>query len=296
MQAKGDHTPRPRWPASGTIVVVALVGRGVFVAFDARAVSAAAVGRTLGGARLSGFAREPLLPGALAPSAAGRNLGNAAEVREAMGRALQRLGHGGGRVTLVLPDGVARLALVTLAADADAREYVRFRLAGSLPWPAADGLVEVLPLGRGQVIGAAVRRATVAEYEQLASSAGLASERVHLAPLLALAGVARSREAVHVMLGDTAVSLAAVRDGAVAAFRSRRRDLAEGEATRLLEEATRTARLAGDGASAPRLVFSGSDATRLCARAGAEAAAGVAGTGEWPEAAEAAWLPGVVTA
>jgi len=274
---------------------VALAGRGVYVAFDARAVSAAAVGRSLAGVRLAGFAREPLAPGALAPSAAGRNLGRADEVREAMGRALQRLRHSGGQVTLVLPDGVARLALVELAADADARDYVRFRLAGSLPWPAADGLVEVLPVGRGRVIGAAVRRATVAEYEQLAASAGLEGERVHLAPLLALAGVARARDAVHVMLGDTVVSLAAVRDGAVAVFRSRRRDVAEDEADRLLAEATRTARLAGDGASAPRVVFSGSDAARLCAQMGAEAAVAVPGSGEWPHAAEAAWLPGVVT-
>ncbi len=273
---------------------MALAGRSVFVAFDARAVSAAAVGRPMGGVRLSGFAREPLAPAALSPSAAGRNLARADEVREALRRALQRLGHGGGRVTLVLPDGVARLALVTLAADADARDYVGFRLAGSLPWPAADGLVEVLPVGRGRVIGAAVRRATVAEYEQLAASAGLETDRVHLAPLLALAGVARARDAVHVMLGDAAVSLVAVGDGAVAAFRSRRRDVAEDEVARLLDEATRTARLAGDGASAPRLVFSGSDATRLCAQAEAEAAAGVAGAGEWPEAADAAWLPGVV--
>jgi len=262
------------------------------VAFDARAVSAAAVGRPLGGVRLSGFAREPLAPGALLPSAAGRNLGRADEVREALGRALQRLGRGGG-VTLVLPDGVARLALVTLAAAADARDYVRFRLAGSLPWPATDGLVEVLPVGRGRVIGAAVRRATVAEYEQLAASAGLETERVHLAPLLALAGVGRARDAVHVMLGDAAVCLAAVRDGGVAALRSRRRDVAEDEALRLFDEAERTARLAGDGAGAPRVVFSGADAARLCARAGGEPAALVPGTAEWPQAAEAAWLPGV---
>ena len=95
----------------------------------------------------------------------------------------------------MLPDGVARLVLVEPPRGVLAREYVRYRLASSLPWPAEEGVFDTLDAGSGRVVGAAVRRATVAEYEQAASAAGARVEQVHLAPLLALAGLLRERRA-----------------------------------------------------------------------------------------------------
>jgi hypothetical protein len=274
---------------------VPLLGRRLYLALDASAVTVAALGEAFGGRRARAFARVPLGPGALTPSSSGPNLQRGDEVRSAVRRALEEAG--GGRATLVLPDGVARVALVDLPADAVPRDYVRFRLAASLPWPASEAIVEALPAGRGRVVGAAVRRATVAEYEQAAAAAGLEVDRVHLAPLLALEGLMRAgaREAVHVVLGDVAFCLAPFRGGLPVALRSRRRDRSAGEASRLREEASRAAAVAGNGASPATLVLSGADAPRLRRELGGDAAGrGLEGPGEWRDAADAAWLGGLV--
>jgi hypothetical protein len=275
---------------------VALLGTRLYLGFDASAVTAATVGEGLGGRRVRAFARVPLEPGALAPSPSGPNLPRADEVREAVRRAVEERG---GRATLVLPDGVARVALVDLPEGADARDYVLFRLAPSLPFPAGDAIVDALPAGGRRVVGAAVRRATVAEYEQAVVAAGLAVEQVHLAPLVALAGLMRSgaRDAVHAVLGDVAMCLAAFRDGVPVALRSRRRDRSTGEASRLRREASRAWSLAGDGKDPVRLVVSGAEAARLRHELGREIAGrGLEGPGEWPDAAEApSWLGGLVS-
>ncbi len=190
------------------------------------------------------------------------------------------------------------MALVELPEGADPRDYVLFRLATSLPFAAAEAIVDALPAGGRRVVGAAVRRATVAEYEQAAAGAGLEVERVHLAPLVALAGLMRTgaRDAVHAVLGDVALCLVAFRGGAPAALRNRRRDRSAGEASRLREEASRAAASAGDGADPVRLVVSGAGATRLRHELGEEGAGrGLEGPGEWPDAAEAAWLGGLLS-
>ncbi len=279
---------------------MALLGTELFVALDARAATAAAVGGGVGRRRLRGFARVPLAPGALVPSASGPSLVRPEEAREAIRRAVDGAGSGGGRTTLVLPDGLARLVLLSPPPGADARDFVRFRLAASLPWPGADAIVDVLPIARGRVIAAALRRATVAEHEQALVSAGLELDRVHLAPLLAVQGLVRSgpRDAVHVVLGDAAACVLAVRGGSIAALRSRRRDASPGEAARLAAEAGRTARLAANG-DAPSLpvVFSGAEAARLRLEIDPADVASCPGkvAAEWPEAVEVAWLQGVLS-
>lgn len=271
------------------------------MALDTRAAVAAALASRLGRPRLCGFARVPLEPGAYLPSPSGPCLLRPEAVREAVRRAVAAASPAAGRATLVLPDGLARLALVDVPAGAEAREFVRFRLAASLPWPAAEAAVDVLPMGRRRVVAAALRRAAVAEHEQALASAGVGVERVNLAPLLALAPLPRSgpRDAVHVVLGDAAACVAAVRGATLAALRSRRRDTAPGEAARLAAEAERAARLAanGDGASAPALplAFLGADAARLRRELDAtDVVAGAAALGAWPEAAESAWLAGML--
>jgi hypothetical protein len=278
---------------------VDLIGKGLLVGFDAGAVSVAAIGRGPGRRRVRGFRRAALEPGALVPSPAGSNVVRRDEVREVLERALDDVAPGGGSATLVLPDGIARLTVVETPPEAEARDYVRFRLAPSLPWPASEAIVDLLPLGRGRVVGAAVRRATVAQYEQLAASTGLSVERVHLAPLVALGALLvrgrSARSAVHGVLGDVAMCLAVIRDGELVTLRNRRRDQSEGEGPRLLAEAVRTARLAGDGDGPVQLVLSGSGAARLRDALGPVAeASGLEGPGDWPGAVEAAWLVGAL--
>jgi Tfp pilus assembly PilM family ATPase len=236
-----------------------------FVAFDASSVCAAAVSAGLGRPRLLAFARSALAPGALVPSPSSRNLARAPEVAEAAARAFAALSRPGGGVVLVLPDGLARLALVSVPDGADPREMVRFRLASSLPWPASETLVESLAAGPGQVVGAAVRRGVIHEYEQAAAAAGLVSRRVHLAPLLALEAVLKvPRDGVHVLLGDAAVAIAVVHDGALRALHSRRRDPGSAEAERLAAEAARAAAAVAPGCRLP-VLFSGAGAAVLSA-------------------------------
>ncbi len=264
----------------------------LFVALDACAVTAASVSGRLRGARLRGLARVPLAPGALAPSPSAPSLARADEVRAAIRQAVDRAGFSGLRATLVLPDGLARLALLSPPPDADVRDFVRFRLAPTLPWPAGETMVDVLPVGGGRVVAAALRRASAAEQEQALAAAGIEPERVHLAPLLALQGALRGgpREAVHVLLSDAAACLVAVHQGEPVALRSRRRDPSSGEASRLAEEARRAACLTGNGTGRPPLLFWGVDAPRLRAEIGAGAASADAA----PDEAQAAWLRGAL--
>jgi hypothetical protein len=275
---------------------VARLGTRLYLALDASAVAAATLGEGLGGRRARGFARVPLDPGALAPSPTGPSFARGDEVRGAVRRALEGLG--GGRVTLVLPDGLARIVLFDLPRGAEPRDYVRFRLAASLPWPASETIVDSLPAAHGRVVGAAVRRSTVAEYEEVAVATGLEVERVHLAPLLALEGLVRAgaREAVHVVLGDVALCLATFHEGALVALRNRRRDRSSGEGSRLREELGRTAALAGNGTGPARLVVSGADAERLRREiGGGPFERGLEGPGEWDDSVEAAWLGGLLS-
>ena len=273
---------------------VTLLGTRTYLALDASSVTAAEVSHGVKTARLRTLAREPLPAGALMPGPAGANLADAQAVQSALGLVLDRVGRG--RVTLVLPDGLARLALVEIPPGIDPREYVRFRLAPSLPWPAAEASVETLAVGGSRVVGAAVGRASVAEYEHAAVAAGAQVEQVFLAPLVALSGVLRAggEEAVHALVGDVALCLALVRNGAVAGLRSRRRDRSSGEAARIAEEARRLQATGGNGHGELPLALFGSDAERLRAEIGLRGrtpAAAAAGEGRGDEAP---WLEGLL--
>jgi hypothetical protein len=291
--AKRDHTPRLRRPASGTIGIVLLGFSRLFAAFDARAVSVAVVVGGVATGRLQAFARVPLLAGQLVPSPSGENVPFPDAVRDALRHAVEAAGRGAGAATLVLPEGIARLALLPLPPNAEARDFARFRLGASLPFPVSEAIVEALPAGRARAVGAAVRRGVVAEYERVAASVGLVCERVHLAPLLAIEALrARARDGAHIVLGDTAGCFVVVRAGGVEALRSRRRDSSPGEAGRLLAEAGRVARLAG--LVDARVTFSGSDAARLRGEGGVPDEDPLASPAGPVESAEAAWLPGAV--
>jgi hypothetical protein len=230
-----------------------------YLALDASGVTLAEVGDGAFGGRLRGVAHEALAPGCLVPRASGPNLADAEAVRAAASRAMARAGRA--RVRLVLPDGVARIALLEPPPGVPAREFVRYRLAASLPWPTSEGLFEALEAGAGRVVGAAVRRATVAEYEAAAHAAGVEVEQVHLAPLLGVTGLLRSRrDGAHALLGDAAMCLALVRRGELRALRNRRRDRSAGEPARIQAGLERlVAEADGEGAAVP-LAVKGSDA------------------------------------
>jgi len=270
----------------------------VFVAFDAASLAGAAFARGFGGRRLQSFSRVPLEAGALLPSPANANLPRPHEVIDALRRLGDELGRTGTSV-LVLPDGVARLVLFEMAGE-DLRDYARFRLASSLPYPISEAVVDVLPVGGGRALAAAVRRAVVEEYEAVAAAAGFARERVDLSPLVALAGtLKRERDAdVHAFLGEASFSLAALDARGVRIFRQRRRDPGPGEAQRLFAEALRTAR-AGEGEHGAvddlRLCLSGAGADALAQELAAAGRTVVTRPPGGPAgASEVAWLAGLL--
>jgi len=273
------------------------------VALDASCVAGAAVSRGLGSPRVRSFARVPLRPGALVPSPFEPNLVQADEVKQALARVAEVLEVGRFGVCLVLPDGVARVVLLEAPPEVPPQHFARFRLLPRLPFPEDEAVIDILPVGGGRVLAAAVRRSVVQEYETAAEAAGMVQDRLDLAPLAAVAALAQEpagpAPTVDLLLGDCAYSLAAYHGGALRVFRSRRRDPAPDEAQRLRQEVERTADLAGAG-SAPRLRVVGPGAARLIQEflsAGTEAEAGWRLSAEElaAESAEMAWLGGALT-
>jgi len=269
------------------------------VAFDASGVCGAVVSRGLRGPRLRSFARVALTPGALSPQALDANVLRPDEVGEAVARVLEQLDAGRGRVSLLLPDGVARLALLDVPAGVAPDEYARFRWAQALPYPAEEAIVDVLSLGPGRAVAAAVRRGVAHEYEAVAARARLSPDRVDLAPLAALSALVRDSpqgdSAVDVILGDAAYCLAASHGGALRVLRNRRRDAGPGEADRLQREVDRTASLAGNGTAAVRVRVAGSGARGLIGELQRTGRAAVPAWEKPPngipvEAAELSWL------
>src|SRR5215218_2176263 len=143
------------------------------LAFDASGVSGALLGWTFGGMRIRGYARAPLSPGALVPSARDANVASADEVRDAVARVAADLRLGRAPVTVIAPQGVARLLLLDVPAGVNADEFARYRFA-DLPYPVTEAVVDVLAIRGGRTVAAAVRRRVVEDYEGVVAAAGLA--------------------------------------------------------------------------------------------------------------------------
>jgi len=269
----------------------------VLVAVDATGVAGAAVSGGPGGARIRSYARATLAAGALVPGPVDANVVRAAEVQRAFAEVAGGLDGGRGPVSLILPGGVARTALLEVAAGVTAREFARYRITPGLPYAPDEALVDVLPVDGGRVLAAAVRRSVVEGYEAAAAAAGLDVERLDLTPLAALAALAREPRgtavSVDVILGDHALSLAAWQGGVLHLFRTRLRESGPREPHWLGREVDRTAVLAGNG-SAPRIRAVGPGAVELLRAWSDEGRAGEPGwraEGALPvAAAELAWL------
>lgn len=271
---------------------------GALLAFDAGSLSGAALRRTLSGRRLERLRLVPLEPGTIVPSPLEPNLRRPEAVGLALEQLVREIGITAASATLILPDGVARLALLEPPAGVEAAAYARYRLGTGLPYPAAEAIVDLLPLDGRRVLAVAARRAVVQPYESAARSAGLEVARVLPSPIAALEGLRRLGPAgpstVDVILGDAGYSLAAWKGGEIRAFRSRRRDVGGDEAACLREEILRTAMLAGDGEGPRvRIVGPGSGTVvRALQDLGDAAEAGWQASGEAlpVEAAEIPWL------
>jgi len=275
----------------------------VLIAFDADSVAGARLVRGFGGRRLQSSARVVLTPGALVPSPHEPNLRLPDEVGAALAQVARTLAATGARVRALLPDGIARVALLPADDGAvDPAEYARYRLASSLPYPVREAVVQAERVGEGRVLAAIASRTVIAEYEGALSSAGLVSATVDLTPLAALGALRDDIRglpaAALIVLGDTAYSLALHVGRRLRVVRNRRRDRTGDEASRLAREVERAALLCSFADRVPvRLVGSGA-----CLLAREMTAAGVAAELGWRldsgglplEAAELAWLGGAL--
>jgi len=113
--------------------------------------------------------------GVLAPSANKSNITDNAVVRRTIAEVSERVGNGGGRVGLLIPDVAVRVALLqfeTLPEDhREAETLVLWRMREYLPYAPEEARLSYQVLekqpGSVEILGVAVRGSVLAEYESL---------------------------------------------------------------------------------------------------------------------------------
>ena len=135
---------------------------------------------------LLGVAAADLPEGAIEPSLTRPNILTLGPVAAALESVLGKVGAGEPRVSLLIPDHVARVALLSFAALPKTRrelgELVRFRMAKSLPFKPEEAALDLMILsGRGaagaapagaSVLAVFIHRAVLEQYESLLTAAG----------------------------------------------------------------------------------------------------------------------------
>lgn len=111
--------------------------------------------------------------GALVPSPNRSNFTNNAAVRQAISDVCERVGNGGGRLGLLIPDVSVRVALMqfeTLPSDrGEAEILVRWKMREYLPYAPEEARLSFQIVGNQpnllEILGVAVRTSVLAEYE-----------------------------------------------------------------------------------------------------------------------------------
>ena len=162
----------------------------VAIELASRRVTVVELGGSGKGAAVVGYASEAIPTGAILPSATGANIPNAAAVKEALGRAMERAGvRSTRRAALIVPDAVARVSLLTFeqwpAKPADAEQLIRWQLKKSTPYPIDEAQVTWCLAHKASdattVAAVVARRDVIAEYEAVAASAGVHAGLVDVA-------------------------------------------------------------------------------------------------------------------
>lgn len=188
----------------------------------ARSVGVVRLARERGRLALASASCLELPAGTVKLSMTEPNIADPTAFRAALGSALERAGVlGAGRVGLVLPDPVARVALLP-AAEARGRgkeleELLRFRLRKAVPFEIREAHVASVPAGAGSVLVGAIFRPVLEGYEEACHVLGLHPGLVELSGLALLAAAAREHpdgDRLLVNWDDGYVSLVLLRDGA----------------------------------------------------------------------------------
>jgi hypothetical protein len=187
-----------------------------------------------GGRRALGAAASVEMPaGTLKLSMAESNVLDPAALRRALRSVVERAGIlGGGQVALVLPDPVARVALVPASQikgrrRSEVEELIRFRMRKAVPFEIREALVTAVPIpgsiGEPQALVGVIQRTILEEYEGACRSLGLEPGVVQLAGLAILAAVESGRppaDRVIVNWDDDYVSILLAQQGAPVLIRT----------------------------------------------------------------------------
>lgn len=191
---------------------------------------------------------EPLPPGAITGALASPNMPDVEAVAAAIRRALTTAGARPSRVSLVVPDTIARVSLVRFEAvpakSSDLEELVRWQIKKTTPFSLDDAVVGYTPGHSGpgvhEFIVTVARKDVVQQYERACELAGAHAGVVDLATfnvvnaVLAQGGpVAGDWLLVHA--AASYVSLAVLRDGHLIFYRTRGEE-AEGSVADLVHQ------------------------------------------------------------
>ena len=168
----------------------------------AGAIGAVRVVADGGGRALAGAASVDLPEGTLRLSISEPNVVNPEAFRQSLRSVVEKAGIlGAGRVALVLPDPVARVALLPASEirgrGAEAEEMIRFRLRKAVPFEIRDARLASVPIHapgkEPQVLVAAILASVLEEYEGACRALGLDPGLVELAGLAILDSVEEKR-------------------------------------------------------------------------------------------------------
>jgi len=184
---------------------------------------------------IAGHASEPLPNGLVTPGLGELNIGDVPAVAKAITRTLSQLGgQRPSRVSLVVPDTVARVTLLPLenvpARPADLQEIVRWQVRKTAPFPIEQAAVSVSPGARGadggaEYVVALARTDVIHQYEQACLMAGAHAGLVELSTFGVIngvmAGAAPTGDWLLVHVTDTYLTMAVIRGREMLFFRNR---------------------------------------------------------------------------
>jgi hypothetical protein len=200
-------------------------------------VAAITIAEQAAGMVVSGYASEPLPPGAVEPGLNNVNVHDAPALSAAIRAALDRLSPRPKRIALVLPDTVGKVSLIrfeTVASKVeDLDQLIRWQVRKSAPFRIEDGQVAWAPGvtlegGGREFIVTLARADVIASYERACDAAGAHAGVVDLASfnlmnaVLATAPVPESAaDWLLVHIGPDYATLAVVRGADLVFFRNR---------------------------------------------------------------------------
>lgn len=211
-------------------------------------VAVVRVERRGGSLSIAAHGVEPLPAGAVTGALATPNMPDVALVAAAISRAMATAAARTTRVSLVVPDTVARVSLVKFesvpAKAADLDQLIRWQVKKTTPFPLEEAVLACTPglsaPGAHEFVVTVARRDVVAQYEQACALAGAHAGVVDLATFnvvnTVLAGPsAASGDWLLVHAAPSYVSLAVLRDGHLIFYRTRGEE-AEGSVADLVHQ------------------------------------------------------------